>query len=232
MALFFSLLKTLGWPHLREPGAKEALAASLDLYNCGLLMQSDLEWLDKWPAPEWLAADPDPEAWKLLKALLVRTYKHPLKAWRTVLDRDNSNKISWAEFRDACRKVRFDGNIGGAWRALDEDLSGYIGMREYDPPSAELLESFKDWAETNFGSVARCFRSLDEDKSGSLTFSELKRACHKMKWKGDVRLLFDSIDVDEGGNQAKRTISVDELAFLDQWGIVKDEDATAAVEKL
>mmetsp|Transcript_22330 Transcript_22330/g.47595 ORF Transcript_22330/g.47595 Transcript_22330/m.47595 type:complete len:779 (+) Transcript_22330:216-2552(+) len=223
-------LKAMGWPDVDDLAAREAVLSALDLYNCGLIEQSDLEWLDKWVAPEWLAAEPDEECWKQLKALFVRTYRHPLKAWRMLLDRDNSNKLSWSEFSDACRKVRFEGDAGAAWRALDKDLSGFIGMREYDPPSAELLESFKDWCETNYGSVTRCFKSLDEDNGGSVSFGELKRACHRMKWHGEVRLLFECIDTD-GGDGGKRSISLDEVAFLDQWQIVPPEEEAALMEQ-
>jgi len=104
-------------------------------------------------------------------------------------------------------------------------MSGYITMREYDPASEELLTSFKEWADSNFGSVRHCFKALDSDRSGSVTFPELKRACHKMKWLGNVRTLFDCLDIDSGDRRnrdaatGKRAISLEELAFLDSWNI-------------
>lgn len=60
------------------------------------------------------------------------------KAWRT-LDEDDSNVASWDEFERMCNLVAFKGNRGGAWRALDTDISGSITLTEWHPPSARLL---------------------------------------------------------------------------------------------
>mmetsp|Transcript_35813 Transcript_35813/g.102309 ORF Transcript_35813/g.102309 Transcript_35813/m.102309 type:complete len:838 (-) Transcript_35813:197-2710(-) len=218
---FTAALRALGCPVCSDPVARSVLLSSLDSFGCGLIVRADLEWLDGWKAPEWLYSEPDAEAWTQLKGLLDRTYRHPLRAWRMLLDRDSSNQLSWAEFKDACRKLHFHGNIGGAWRTLDVDVSGTISMKEYDPSSAELLASFKDWAETAFGSVALCFKAIDADRSGQVTFSEFKQECHKMKWQGDVRLLFECLDADGKHDKAtgKRSISLEELSFLDSWHI-------------
>jgi len=231
---FSRTLQALGWPEATNKEMRSLVLTSLDLIGCGVVERRDLEWLDKWRAPEWLFAEPDPVAWDEFKGLLVAQYKHPLRAWRMCLDTDNSNRISWSEFLAASKKVRFDGNTGAAWRVLDGDASGVITMREYDPPSAELLESFKDWADTNFGSVKLCFNTLDGDHSGSVTFPEFKRACHKLKWGGDVRMLFDCLDVDSGGDAVtgKRALSLDELEFMDSWHIepTKEELEAAIAE--
>lgn len=144
-------------------------------------------------------------------------YKHPLKAWRLLLDTDNSNNVSWIEFKEACERIRFKGNVGGAWRALNERLASSISMKEYDGPSAELLNSFKDWAETNFGSVKFAFKAIDVNNTGKLSYQELKRACQNYKWMGDVRLLFDCLDLDGKLEGGKRFISMKEVGFLDEW---------------
>mmetsp|Transcript_27110 Transcript_27110/g.47907 ORF Transcript_27110/g.47907 Transcript_27110/m.47907 type:complete len:238 (-) Transcript_27110:95-808(-) len=115
-------------------------------------------------------------------------------------------------------------------------------MREYDPDSEELLTSFKEWADSNFGSVRHCFKALDSDRSGSVTYPELKRACHKMKWLGNVRMLFDCLDLDSGDRRnrdvatGKRAISLEEISFLDTWHVeprpelAKFEDGLAELE--
>lgn len=219
---FTETLRALGWPKAEDAGARSTLLSSLDAYGCSLIVREDLEWLDRWKYPEWLCAEPDPEAWAEIRGSLLRIYHHPLRAWRALLDKDSSNQISWLEFREACKKINFDGNIGGAWRQLDTDLSGTISMREYDPPSAELLESFKAWSEMAFGSVALCFKALDEDCSGFVTLPEFRRACTKMRWEGDVRLLFDCLDVDGKKTDkatGKRSISLEDLVFLDSWQV-------------
>jgi len=220
---FQEALEQIGWPG--DSQERQTIFQALDSLGCGLITIEDLEWLDRWEAPEYLSAEPDEEAWHELKELFIKAYKHPLRAWRVCLDRDNSNRLAWSEFQEACKKVRFPGNVGGAWLALDEDMSGYITMREYDLHSEELLTSFKEWAEVNFGSVKLCFKMLDADRSGSVTYTELKRACHKMQWPGDVRTLFDCIDIDgndkkgRDGSTGKRAISLDEIVFLDSWSV-------------
>eukprot|EP00971_Amphidinium_carterae_P210929 4185369-Amphidinium_carterae.1 len=58
----------------------------------------------------------------------------------------------WSIFtaaKDALLRLGYEGNIAGAWRHLDADMSGTITMREYDPESSELLSSFKEWVEAH-----------------------------------------------------------------------------------
>lgn len=213
---FAELLKELDCPFYHEPTVRSLLLASLDKYGCGFISRSDLEWLDKWEPPEWLCAEPDHAAWNELREMLMRIYQHPLKAWRNLLDADNSNNVSWVEFKQACEKLRFKGNVGGAWRVLNEHLSSSISMKEYDAASADLLGTFKEWADTNFGSVKLAFKALETD--GRLSYPDLRRACQKLKYTGEVRLLFDCLDM--GGQPAeggKRFISLKEVSFLDDW---------------
>lgn len=192
----------------------------LDFHGCGFLCRADFTWLDEWQPSEWLSSRSDPEAWEELRAAMLRMYDHPLRAWRCLLDKDNSNSVSWDEFSHACDMVKFTGNRAGAWRVLDSTLEGCISMADYDPPSAELLKSFKDFADANFGSVRKAFQALDEDASGSLEYKELRKGCARFDWKGDVRLLFECLDTDhrrssEGG---RRFVTLKEMVFLDGWG--------------
>lgn len=212
---FMTALSNLNWPGVDNTHEGMILCAGLDFYGCGLISRHDMEWLDAWDAPQWLCVQPDHAAWMQLRSLMLRRYGQPLRAWRTLLDQNDSNLVSWAEFQDACKRIRFNGNIGGAWRHLDVDVSGGISLQEYDEPSAHLLTSFKEWIETHWGSVEFAFRTIDTDGSGAVTFSELKRACQRLNWDGDVRLIFEYLDVDVSPGQ--RTLSYKELTFLDSW---------------
>lgn len=177
-----------------------------------------------------------------LKELLLRRYGHFIKAWRRVLDVDNSNRVSWVEFAQACRKLRFKGDAPAAWRCLDDDLSGFITIRELDPKSHNILMSFKDWADKTFGSVAMAFKLLDKDQSGELTFPEFRKACKKYHWRGDPRLLFDCLDNPDEAGQAgqagqqhfsshRRSISIAEIGFLDAWEPEDSDEEGAGGEK-
>lgn len=218
------VLEALGWPgkgiEEEDRAMRRQICYSLDLFGCGLMSQEDLQWLDRWQAPEWLSADKDPEAWEELQELVTRMYGNPLRAWRKVMDRDNA-KISWADFKAGCKKVKFNGNIAGVWRCLDPALGGYINIKMFDPAGAELLSSFKAWAESHYGSMAQCFKALDVDKSNQVTYSEMKRACYKMNWDGDVRVLFDVLELD-GHRESltgKRSINLEELGFVESWQV-------------
>merc|ERR1712218_279532 len=55
---------------------------------------------------------------------------------------------------------------------------------------------------------------MDSDGSGSLSYSELKRTCKNLKWCGDVKSIFDCLDIEAG---TERSLSFKELVFLDSW---------------
>lgn len=223
LSSFTDALRSLGWPSIVDANQRSLLCSSLDFHGCGFVARSDLEWLDKWIPPEWLYAEADANEWKQLANLMLRIYRHPLRAWRCLLDTQDSNRISWKHFQDACKQLKFKGNIAAAWRFLDDDLSGFITMKEYHPESAEMLSSFKEWTDTNFGSAEQTFKALDADGNGVVSFNELRRACTKLKWEGgDVRALFDALNIDreiehKGENAGKRTITLEEMMFLDSW---------------
>lgn len=220
---FLKALQAWGWPRPRKTfGPQEVdivgrqLCAALDLHGCGIVSVQDLVWLDKWAAPEYLAAEPDQQAWRELRASMLRFCAgKPLRAWREFLDSNDQNRASWTDFKSACKTVGFTGNVGGAWRYLDADSSGSISLQEYDRESAELLGSFKELIDYNFGCVQFAFKSMDTDGSGSISFSELNRACRVLGWPGNVRTIFDFLDIDV--SPGKRTLSFKELAFLDNW---------------
>lgn len=216
---FMHTLKAVKWSGL-EQGYGQKLCSGLDMAGCGIVTNKDFEWLDKWDPPEWLCIEPDPEAWCELAALLLEVHGHPLRAWRAI-DEDNSNIVSWSEFKNAAAHVGFKGNVAGAWRVLDDNVSGTITMQEFDGPSSELLQSFKEWLDEHYGSVEFAFKQIDTDGSGSLTCNELKRACKRQNWDGDVQQLFSCLQVESA--PGKRSLSSQDLAFLDSWKPNPDE---------
>jgi hypothetical protein len=127
------------------------------------------------------------------------------------------------EFQVACQFLQFDGDVAGAWRALDSDLSAFISLRELDPDGHSLLMCFKSYVERGFGSVSRGFSSADKDKSGELTSLEFRRACRRLRWHGDCRLLFDALNSEPRGS-GRRTLSMQEVAYLDSYGDELEND--------
>eukprot|EP00439_Symbiodinium_sp_Y106_P013210 s613_g1.t3 len=223
LSVFVAALRDAG--AIKRGEGSGLLGSSLDSYGCGFVCHEDFVWLDGWRPVEWLTATPNQEEWAIMKALLTRVEGHPLKAWRKRLDKDDSNAVSWVEFRSAFEELHFRGDIAGAWRYVDTDMSGCISLKEYDPVSADLLHSFKAWAERFFGSVGRAFAALDSDGSGTVSRHELRKACQKRCWAGDVDMLFNCLDVDEGSGH-RATLDVCEVSFLDNWdeGASESED--------
>jgi len=230
--LFVETLQALGWSGTEEKEAEAEIWSALDFFNAGFISQADLRWLDSWEPPLWLAAEPSEAAWKEVKDLLLEKYGLPLNAWR-LLDADGQNEVCWSEFIVGCKKVKFKGDIGAAWRFIDDDASGFISMKEFSPEHYELLMSFKEWASGLYGSVGNAFKNFDKDGSGSLTYGELRRACQKGKWGGDVKFLFDCLGMGSvQENASKRVMTADQISFLDSWPGEADEDDEEEEEQM
>lgn len=178
----------------------------------------DLRFLDTWEPVEWLTAEADQDEADAFKDCLINKYRHPMKAWRA-LDEDGSGKVNFKEFQATAVRVGFKGNLCGAWMALDSDASGYIAFQEIDGESAGMLASFRRWANLHFGSVMDAFRVLDSDGGGSLSRAEFKKSVTKYGFRGDREGLFTLLDVACDGD-----ISLEEMAFLDEWEISEVSD--------
>eukprot|EP00931_Biecheleriopsis_adriatica_P035394 TRINITY_DN20377_c0_g2_i1.p1 TRINITY_DN20377_c0_g2~~TRINITY_DN20377_c0_g2_i1.p1 ORF type:complete len:740 (-),score=120.76 TRINITY_DN20377_c0_g2_i1:370-2589(-) len=220
LPFFAKVVTNLGWPMAHDPEKLSLLLSNLDIFGCGFLSASDLAWLDKWSPPAWLYCERNGEALKELRSKFdgIST----LQAWQKYFDIDNSNRVSWDEFTHACRRLGFNGDLGGAWRAWDTDLSGSISLSEFDNSTYELLHSFKQWCEEHYGSVKLLCKALQKD-GGEVTLLDLKRAATRLCWDGDVRDVIDAVTAIPEGNK-KKVITYKELEFLDTW-IPKIDDS-------
>lgn len=211
-----------GYRHTLEP-----LFQMIDVENDHHITAADLRFLDSWNPPEYLLREPDHATLRTLRTRLREKYGGSyLRAWREALDRDHSMSISWNEFRRACvehllpalttRQVaKLD--LAAVWRAMDEDLSGCISLRELDPASYQALRAFKDWAIEMHGSCVKAIMTLNEDGRGGVDWEELERAAAQ-GCTADLRLIFDGLDGDSSG-----MIAVSEVRFLDYWDPTFDE---------
>mmetsp|Transcript_36204 Transcript_36204/g.83470 ORF Transcript_36204/g.83470 Transcript_36204/m.83470 type:complete len:717 (-) Transcript_36204:28-2178(-) len=214
MARFLDCLKVLGWICA---GDQAEMLSALDFFNAGFVSQGDLYWLDTWEPPLFLISEPSEEAWNDFKNILLEKYGSPLHAWRQ-LDLDGQNEVSWTEFVAGCRNVRFKGDVGAAWRFIDDDASGYISMEEFSPDIYSVLMSFKQWASSLYGSVGNAFKNFDKEGNGALTLSILRRSCQKGKWSGDAQQLFQCVGpTNSRQDPSKKLITVEDVAFLDLW---------------
>eukprot|EP00930_Biecheleria_cincta_P034092 TRINITY_DN23590_c0_g1_i1.p1 TRINITY_DN23590_c0_g1~~TRINITY_DN23590_c0_g1_i1.p1 ORF type:complete len:746 (+),score=128.66 TRINITY_DN23590_c0_g1_i1:120-2357(+) len=216
--LFCKRCLALGFS-LKDGNLRE-LARWLDWEGKKTVACEDLSFVDTWRAPAHLVALPDEEAANQLRKMMKDKYNHCLRAWRTVMDKDNSNTCNWTEFRLALKQLRFQGNAAGAWLALDHDCSGAISLAEVDPEANDILTSFRRWADEEFGGVRAAFKVLDKDKSGELSLREFRHAVQNFGYEGEAVLLFKSLDCSGQGQ-----LHLHDVSFLDDWELAREKDA-------
>mmetsp|Transcript_30387 Transcript_30387/g.87048 ORF Transcript_30387/g.87048 Transcript_30387/m.87048 type:complete len:674 (-) Transcript_30387:83-2104(-) len=198
----------------------------IDRDGSKVVTEDEFLFLDEWRPQPYLLATPNAQAMNELKALLLDRHGNYLKAWRHLMDQDSTNRCNWGEFQAACVTLRFSGDTAGAWRALDADLSGYITLQEIDADSCHSLSSFRLWADNEFGGVKYAFSVFDNDNSNQVTKHEFCRSCRIFGYVGDAHRLFHALDVDREG-----TLSLDEVAFLDDWDMELEEPRVSESEQ-
>lgn len=189
-----------------------SLFRGLDWQKNKYIMEKDVEFLDSWRCPLYLTCEANEQAAEELKAAFIKRFKNHVKAWRTLLDRDNSNCVCWEEFEAAAKRIDFDGDIHGAWRFLDADASGFISLREMDAAASKVISEFKFWSDQEFGSTRLAFAVFDADGSNELTRKEWRKACMAFGYPGDSRALFEKLDAD-----FTNLVTLNEVAFIDNW---------------
>lgn len=198
-------------------GPAESLFNELDRAGQKYLVEGDLAFLDDWKPPAYLLAEPNRQGMEDVKSMLFIHYGSFLKAWQA-LDVNSCNRCCWHTFQHVCQHIQYVGDIPGAWRALDDDISGYITLKELDNDSNSVLEDFRMWAHNSVGSVGRVYQ-LALGKAGTLGYRAFARTCHAFRYTGNARIVFNALDVDRGGS-----LSLKEVAFLDRWRNMSEDD--------
>mmetsp|Transcript_51342 Transcript_51342/g.81583 ORF Transcript_51342/g.81583 Transcript_51342/m.81583 type:complete len:812 (-) Transcript_51342:207-2642(-) len=214
-------------------GPVEELFDMLDREGYGNVVKSDLDYLESWKPRPYLFAKPDTNALKHLKESFVQVNGPPLfKTWRQVLDRDGSMRLSWEEFVPACRKHArqaahkgitglpvTEDELAVCWRALDDDCSGWIALKEFDPACFKVLKAFKLWAESEHGGVVKALKRLDDNENCRLSPWELRKSeKNPHGYPGDVEILYEYLDLDK-----QKSLGEPEVKFLDGWDVAWDE---------
>lgn len=213
---------------------EEGLQYTFDLIDKdgdGSVVRTDVELLDKWEFPQWLTAEPDPAAAETCRhKLLHRCHGNALLAWR-FLNRSGSMRVAWHDFNAACRKLLSAEEcqmLPSAWRAMDDDLSGWLSLREFDPDAFDKLMKFVRWTHETYGSTVGAFPKLTGNKDAKITMTEFRHACSHSGLGDEIMIfIFSGLDVDAGG-----TITTGEIRFLDQWKAssdLKEEEAWAQI---
>lgn len=219
---------------LHSLGYESDLAVLFDLLDrdgYGFMVERDLNFLRHWKPPPYLFCKPNHEAVQRLREAFLKVHGSPLfRTWRKVLDRPGSMRITWNTFVNACSSAsmakqsgapKTEEQISAVWKALDTECSGWIRLREFDPPCFEVYSSFKRWAESLHGSALRAFREIDAatNGNGKLAERELRKVVQdRGGWNGDVGFLFECLDWNNSGRIVEQ-----DVVFLDHWDLDTEE---------
>jgi len=143
---------------------------------------------------------------------------HMVRVFR-ILDKSGNMKLSKNEFTTGLNQLMYKIDVPRLWEIFDRDQSGSVSFLHFAAEDAIVLAHFKHWADVQFGSSAGVFRALDTSRDGKLSFMEFTKGIRRLGFDDHVntcvRRLFELVD--EGGDERKRSISADEMAFLDKW---------------
>lgn len=212
----------------------EELFELLDRQGFGYVVSRDLSYLKTWKPRPYLFVEADHEALRKMKETFCQIVGPPLfKTWRYVLDTNCTMRVNWDEFLAGCKRLAREASakgfvnvlsskeedIAAVWRALDDDCSGWIALKEFDPQCFRIFKGFKSWAEQEHGGVVSAFKALDANANGRLNAWELKKAENRPNgYPGDVDALFDYLDLDKS-----KSLGEAEVRFMDTWDIAWEE---------
>jgi len=177
-------------------------------------------------------------ALKNFMSWIESTHSTVVKIWR-ILDKDGNMRLSKQEFTRGLHALHYRGDYNALWTILDRDHSGWVSFIHFAAEPAIILAHFKKWLDDGYGSAKSAFRAFDKSRDGKLTFPEFAQAIQREGFEENfninARTLFDLIDdSDPGESKGARTISLQELLFLDAWECPEylwvDPDEAAAEE--
>lgn len=229
--------------NLRKLGYRGPAKRLFDLVSrqaLGFMAIEDLAFLEKWNPPPYLFSKPDERGLQAMKEALLHTHQNLLRAWLKALNPSKSMRVSWEEWCGCCARVarsvsnsptlpKTEKQMAAVWRALDQDCSGWIALREFDPQSFEALANFKRWLEKNHGgSVARAIRCAAARNSvvdgrqanaGQVSRGAMKGLLRKEGFSKDgVDHLFEGLDVKD-----TNLLMESDIKFLEKWDLTWED---------
>jgi Ca2+-binding EF-hand superfamily protein len=215
---FFSAAKTHDLP---TPQAAKTLFLLLDNDDSHTLSELEVAVIDQWRYPPWLTAMPDHNGAQAFKQYLLRRHNdNPIRAWRKALDKHSTMRVSWDVFEAYCRSTNciHKDRLAGVWKSLDDNMSGWLSLREFWPDACDLLQTFVKYCKEFYGSVHRAFVEIDNNGNGRLSHSEFKMVAEACKFaENESDLVFAGLDLQGDGR-----VDADDVTFLDKWYVDRD----------
>jgi Ca2+-binding EF-hand superfamily protein len=204
-----------------------------------------LDFLDVWRPPAYLWEAEDSIAAIQFKEAVARRYNHnPWLAWRRVLDKNNSMRVGFSEFIEACRELSKAGireaaprSVTALYVAFDKDRSGWFTLRDWDQLAYTHLQRFVAWSSKGFRKVSECLRSMEEVSGEGVSLSAFRRAVKPLEMESEeMESLFEGlsqkpIQIVNGRMKASRILSC-HYHYLDGWRPEEEAQESEAWEKM
>lgn len=206
-----------------SPEPTSCLFAMLDSDKNKKITLKELEFLDAWKCPPWLKCqEADHVGAQEFKRSLFKQFKdNPILAWHLGLDLNGCMRVSWEEFLIANEKLNLvpKSRLPSIWRAMDDNQSGWLSLREFVPKTYSLLITFKTWCVSNHGSIVKAMESLDDNENGVIVRKEFYPVIKKELNLSDEEseMLFEGFDVLGDGR-----VQANKLRFLDRWNVEEE----------
>eukprot|EP00746_Dinoflagellata_sp_MGD_P008835 gnl/MRDRNA2_/MRDRNA2_117752_c0_seq1.p1 gnl/MRDRNA2_/MRDRNA2_117752_c0~~gnl/MRDRNA2_/MRDRNA2_117752_c0_seq1.p1 ORF type:complete len:595 (-),score=122.16 gnl/MRDRNA2_/MRDRNA2_117752_c0_seq1:100-1884(-) len=208
--------------NLHSPHAAKTLFLILDADDSGTLSEVEVEVIDQWKYPPWLTALPDHKGAQEFKYHLLHKFNgNMIRAWRKALDKNSTMRVSWDIFEAYCRHTNCcpKDRLPGIWKSLDDNMSGWLSLREFWPEASVLLQTFVSYCKQFHGSVYRAFIEIDGNGNGKLSHSEFKTVADRCHFEeAESEMVFAGLDLHSDGR-----VEADEVIFLDKWYLERDD---------
>merc|ERR1719387_1015295 len=105
------------------------------------------------------------------------------------------------EFCGAVRSLGFEGNIRALWIDLGAERLGYLGLAQFAPDSARLLEAFRSKLEARFKTAEAAWSAgLAVRGQVRLSPDDFIQACNALDWDIDPQEIFNLLNSDQWGS--------------------------------
>jgi len=148
---------------------------------------------------------------KLMEALREKGAGSALRGWRRELDPDGSLDLGYQEFCQAMDRLGVEVDTMRLFGA-DGDFAK-LTLEELAPPEGRLVERFREWVKTRFGSPTGMFSAVDSGDKGVLGREEFVSGCRTMGFEAsgpELSEVFNLLDVEDFG-----TITEQDIMFLE-----------------
>lgn len=149
-----------------------------------------------------------------LKRLLTGQFGTLARAWRCVLDPDETGRCCQATFLRECHAIGFRGSLKSTWAELTHgEVQRTICLRDLDAEGDRLLAKFAMALATEHGSLREGWHAIIRGGVGRLDVHEFTDTCRELGIGArDAKKLFTCLDP-----QAIGSLGEDKYKFLTFW---------------